>query len=55
MGRAAVEAMLSKPHSAMAIQGADQPIETLISNLDDKGTARVRTINGTIASVQFFD
>ena len=55
MDRAAVEAMLGKPHSVMSIQGADQPIETLIYNLDDKGTARVRTINGKIASVQFFD
>ena len=43
MDRAAVEAVLGKPHSVMAIQGADEDIETLIYNLDDKATARVRT------------
>jgi len=55
MDRAAVEALVGKPHSVMAIQGADEPIETLIYNLDDKGTARVRVVNGKVASVQFFD
>jgi hypothetical protein len=53
MDRAAVEAIAGKPHSLMAIQGADEPIETLIYNLDDKGTARVRVVNGKVASVQF--
>ncbi len=55
MDRAAVEALLGKPHSVMAIQGADEPMETLIYNLDDKGTARVRVVSGKVASVQFFD
>jgi len=55
MDRAAVEVVLGKPNSVMAIQGADEPIETLIYNLDDKGTARVRTVNGKVASVVFSD
>jgi len=55
MDRAAVEALVGKPHSVMAIQGADEPVETLIYNLGDKGTARVRVVNGKVASVQFFD
>jgi hypothetical protein len=55
MDRAAVEALVGKPHSVIAIQGADEPVETLIYNLDDKGTARVRVVNGKVASVQFFD
>ena len=55
MDRAAVEAVLGKPHSVMAIQGADDTIETLIYNLDNKGTAQVRTVNGKVVSVQFFD
>ena len=55
MDRAAVERVLGKPNSVTAIVGADEPIETLIYNLDDKGTARVRTVNGKVASVQFFD
>jgi hypothetical protein len=54
MDRAAVEAALGKPHSVMAIQGSDDAIETLIYNLD-KGTARVRTVNGKVVSVQFLD
>jgi hypothetical protein len=52
MDRASVEALLGKPHSVMAIHG-DEEIETLIYNLDDKATARVRTINGKVASVRF--
>ena len=55
MDRAAVEAVLGKPHSVMAIQGSDEPTETLIYNLDDKGTARVRTVSGKVVSVQFSD
>ena len=55
MDRAAVEAVLGKPHSVMAIHGADEDIETLIYNLDDKATARVRTINGKVVSVQLLD
>lgn len=55
MNRAAVEAVLGKPHSVAAIHGGDEEIETLIYNLDDKTTARVRTINGKVASVQFVD
>jgi hypothetical protein len=55
MDRAAVEALVGKPHSVMAIQGADEPVETLIYNLDDKGTARVRVVSGKVASVQLFD
>jgi hypothetical protein len=53
MDRAAVEAVLGKPHSVMAIQGSDEPVETLIYDLDDKGTARVRMISGKVVSVQF--
>ena len=55
MDRAAVEALVGKPHSVMAIQGADEPVETLIYNLDDKGTARVRVVSGKVVSVQLFD
>jgi hypothetical protein len=55
MDRAAVESLVGKPHSVMSIQGADEPIETLIYNLNDKGTARVRVVNGKVASVQLFD
>lgn len=55
MNRAAVEAVLGKPHSVMAIQGADEPVETLIYELDDKGTARVRVVSGKVVSVQFVD
>lgn len=53
MDREAVEAVLGKPHSVMAIQGSDDAIETLIYNLDDKATARVRTVNGKVVSVRF--
>jgi hypothetical protein len=53
MDRAAVEAVLGKPHSVTAIHGGDEDVETLIYTLDDKATARVRTINGKVASVQF--
>jgi hypothetical protein len=53
--RAAVEAMLGKPNAVMAIQGADEEIATLIYNLDDKTTARIRTANGRVVSVQFLD
>jgi hypothetical protein len=52
MDRAAVEALLGRPHSVMSIAGADEPVETLIYNLADKGTARVRVVNGKVASVQ---
>jgi hypothetical protein len=55
MDRAAVEAVLGKPHSVMAIQGSDEAVETLIYDLDDKGTARVRMVNGKVVSVQFLD
>ena len=55
MDRAAVEAVLGKPHSVMAIQGSDEVIETLIYNLDDKGTGQVRMVNGKVVSVQFLD
>jgi hypothetical protein len=55
MDRAAVEALVGKPHSVMSIQGADEPVETLIYNLDDKGTARVRVVSGKVASVQLFE
>jgi hypothetical protein len=55
MDRAAVEELVGKPHSVMAIQGADESIETLIYNLDDKSTARVRVVGGKVASVQIFD
>jgi len=51
MNRASVEAVLGKPHSVMAIHG-DEEVETLIYNLDDKATARVRTINGKVVSVR---
>jgi hypothetical protein len=52
MDRESVEAVLGKPHSVMAIHG-DEEVETLIYNLDDKATARIRTINGKVVSVQF--
>jgi hypothetical protein len=55
MDRAAVEAVLGKPHSVAAIHGGDEEIETLVYTLDDKATARVRTINGKVVSVQFAD
>jgi surface antigen len=55
MDRAAVEAVLGKPNSVMAIQGTDDAIETLTYNLDDKATARVRMVNGRVVSVQFAD
>lgn len=55
MDRASVEAVLGQPHSVMAIHGGDEDIETLIYNVDDKATARVRTINGKVVSVQFVD
>jgi hypothetical protein len=55
MDRAAVAALLGEPHSVMAIHGADEDIETLIYNLDDKSTARVRTVNGSVVSIQFLD
>jgi len=55
MDRTAVEAVLGKPHSVMAIQGSDEAIETLIYDLDDKGKARVRMVNGKVVSVQFLD
>jgi hypothetical protein len=55
MDRAAVEAVLGKAHSVMRIQGADEDIETLIYNLDDKAIARVRTINGKVVSVKVVD
>jgi hypothetical protein len=53
MDRAAVEAVVGKPHLVMAIQGADEAIETLIYDLDDKGRARIRMVNGKVVSVQF--
>jgi hypothetical protein len=54
MDRASVEAVLGKPHSVMAIHG-DEEIETLIYNLDDRATARVRTVDGKVVSVKFGD
>jgi hypothetical protein len=55
MDRAAVEALLGRPHSVTAIEGADEPVETLTYNLEKKGTARVRVVNGKVASVELFD
>lgn len=55
MDRAAVETALGKPHSVMAIHGGEDEVETLIYNLDDKGTARVRTVNNKVVSVQFLN
>ena len=55
MDRAAVEAVLGKPHSVMAIHGTAEEIETLTYSLDDKATARVRTTNGKVVSVQVLD
>jgi hypothetical protein len=52
MDRASTEAVLGKPHSVMAIHG-DEEIETLIYNLDDKATARVRNDQWQGVSVQF--
>jgi hypothetical protein len=54
MDRTAVEALLGKPHSVMSIHNDDE-VETLIYNLDDKDTARVRTVNGKVVSVKFGD
>jgi len=39
----------------MGIQGSDEAIETLIYNLDNKATARVRTVNGKVVSVQVLE
>jgi len=39
----------------MAIQGSDEAVETLIYDLDNKGTARVRILSGKVVSVQFLD
>jgi hypothetical protein len=55
MDRPAVEALLGKPHSVMAIQGSDEAIETLIYDLDSKETARVRLVSGKVVSVQFVE
>jgi hypothetical protein len=55
MDRAAVAAVLGKPHSVMAIHGTAEEIETLTYGLDDKATARVRTTNGKVVSVQVLD
>jgi hypothetical protein len=41
--------------SVMAIQRSDEAVETLIYDLDDKGTARVRMVNGKVVSVQVLD
>jgi hypothetical protein len=46
---------IGKPHSVMAIQGSDEAVETLIYNLVDKGTSRVRMVNGKVVSVEFLD
>ena len=55
MDRASVEALLGKPHSVVKIEGADEAVETLIYNLNDKGTARIRVVNGKVGSVQVFN
>jgi hypothetical protein len=53
MDRGSVEAALGKPNSVVSIQGSDEVVETLIYKLDDKGTARVRMVNGSVASLAF--
>ena len=54
MTRAEVETLLGKAHSETTIQGGDSDIATLIYNLDDKGTAQVRTVDGKVEWVRFF-
>ena len=52
MDRAAVEAILGKPHGSMTVPEDDKLIESLTYTLDDRGTARVRMENGKVASVK---
>jgi hypothetical protein len=52
MGRAAVEGLLGKPHSAMSIPEDDGFVEILTYTLDDQGSARVRMERGKVVSVQ---
>jgi len=54
MTRAEVETLLGKAHSETKIDGGDFAIATLIYNLDDKGTAQVRTVDGKVEWVRFF-
>jgi len=54
MLRTEVEALLGRAHSETTIQGAELPVATLIYHLDDKGIAQVRTVDGKVESIQFF-
>jgi hypothetical protein len=53
MSRAEVEALLGKAHSETTIDGGDSAIATLMYNLDDNGTAQVRTVDGKVEWVRF--
>ena len=54
MLRADVEALLGKAHSETKIDDGESAIATLIYNLDDKGKAQVRTVDGKVESISFF-
>jgi len=54
MSRADVETLLGKAHSVTTIQGSDEDIATLVYNLDDSGTAKVRTVDGKVEWVRFY-
>jgi len=53
MLRAEVETLLGKAHSETTIDGGDSTIATLLYNLDDNGTAQVRTVDGKVEWVKF--
>jgi hypothetical protein len=56
MNRAAVEQVIGKPHSAISIPDDDEGlVETLSYALDDRGTARVRIVQGKVTSVTVSD
>ena len=52
MDRAAVEALGQTPFGD-GDSGVEEPVQALIYDLDNKGTAQVRMVNGKVASVQF--
>src|ERR1700722_15620215 len=55
MDRAAVEAILGKPHGSMTVPDDDGLVEVLNYALDDKGTAKVRLEKGKVVSVKMLD
>ena len=52
MDRAAVEKVLGKPHSAISIPDDEGLVEMLTYALEDRTTARVRLVQGRVASVK---